>query len=111
VANRCVKLLVPGPYMEKGSKGPAVAVLQIILITSGWGFDYGVVIDGDFGERTEQALMGFQRSTGLEADGKCGPMTRAKLSEITGVDINALSAAVFTGKTVLVPPTPWPKKT
>ncbi|HEY0465748.1 MAG TPA: TIGR02594 family protein [Polyangiaceae bacterium] len=36
-------------------------------------------VDGHFGERTHQVLIGFQKSKGLTPDGRVGPQTRAAL--------------------------------
>lgn len=36
-------------------------------------------IDGRFGKGSERALINYQKDHHLDADGKCGPMTRAKL--------------------------------
>jgi putative chitinase len=56
--------------LRRGSRGDAVAAMQIRLGLSG---------DGDFGPATERALMGWQRENGLEPDGVAGPATLAKL--------------------------------
>jgi putative chitinase len=56
--------------LRRGSKGEAVAALQLKLGLSG---------DGDFGPATERALMGWQRENGLEPDGVAGPLTLAKI--------------------------------
>ena len=59
-----------------GSRGPQVSALQEALIRKG--FDPGPV-DGDFGRRTEAAVMAFQRAAGLRVDGVTGPHTNAAL--------------------------------
>jgi len=43
------------------------------------GFD--CAIDGSFGAKTLERVKEFQRSRGLEDDGKCGPLTRAALED------------------------------
>jgi len=55
--------------MRKGSSGPEVAELQTELKTRG--FSPGS-IDGRFGPGTEAAIMAFQHSEGLLADGIAG---------------------------------------
>lgn len=66
------------PLLKKGTTGDSVKAMQILL--SGWGYDCGKYgADGDFGSATETALKAFQAAMGLEADGKCGPKTWAKL--------------------------------
>jgi putative chitinase len=56
--------------LRRGSRGDAVAAMQLKLGLSG---------DGDFGPATERALMGWQRENGLEPDGIAGPATLARL--------------------------------
>jgi putative chitinase len=56
--------------LRRGSRGPAVAAMQLKLGLNG---------DGDFGPATERALMGWQRENGLEPDGIAGPATLARL--------------------------------
>lgn len=66
------------PVLQKGSKGPAVETLQILLI--GNGFSCGSSgADGYFGADTDVALRRFQKAHGLDADGSCGPATWPKL--------------------------------
>lgn len=45
------------------------------------GFDPGA-IDGKMGTKTKNAIMAFQKATGLTADGKIGYKTLIKLSEV-----------------------------
>lgn len=58
-----------------GSMGSDVTALQTALNRYGYGLD----VDGIFGNATYQALLRFQSSKGLEADGICGKLTWAKL--------------------------------
>ena len=66
------------PYLQVGSYGDAVWVLQTLLqahnISCG---QYGA--DKDFGADTELAVRQFQRKHGLRADGVVGPETGAAL--------------------------------
>jgi len=62
--------------LRPGSQEDDVKKLQIRLAELG--FPPGK-IDGDFGPGTEAALMGFQASQGLLADGVAGPRTLAAL--------------------------------
>ena len=62
----------PGPeprLLLIGMKGDDVRALQVALFK----------IDGDFGPRTKEAVMAFQRENGLVADGMVGEATRKAL--------------------------------
>ena len=59
------------PEIKNGSQGKAVKILQIIL--------GGVTVDGDFGWKTMNAVIEFQKAHGLSADGIVGPKTWAEL--------------------------------
>ena len=76
-----------GSYMfttqtvRKGSKGSSVLLLQRLLRGMSFRDDDNVVLvrDGDFGEKTEQALKKFQKKYNLEVDGICGSKTWSKI--------------------------------
>jgi len=55
----------------RGSVGPKVKELQKALTAVG----YQVVIDGVYGEPTEEAVRSFQADNNLSADGSYGPDT------------------------------------
>ena len=55
------------PQIQRGSKGKAVKILQIIL--------GGLEVDGSFGPATQAATLAFQKKHGLTADGIVGPKT------------------------------------
>ncbi len=62
--------------LQAGSTGPAVVALQKAL--QAHGFSPGGT-DGNFGPGTTQAVIGFQKSRSLTADGVAGPDTQAAL--------------------------------
>lgn len=62
--------------IKKGSKGSAVNTLQTKLNSIG---NYGLVVDGDFGAKTENAVKDFQKKNGLTVDGIVGGKTWSKL--------------------------------
>jgi len=64
------------PMVRAGSRGGAVERLQQRL--KDVGVDPGGV-DGVFGSGTRRAVLSFQRSSGLDADGVVGPQTWARL--------------------------------
>lgn len=65
------------PILREGATGQDVVALQDALAAHG--FSPGAS-DGDFGPRTLAAVIAFQRSRGLVADGVVGPLTWAALS-------------------------------
>ena len=64
------------PVLKQGSSGPDVTELQQKL--KDLGFDPNGV-DGNFGPGTKAAIIAFQQSKGLQADGIAGPATLAAL--------------------------------
>ena len=67
--------------LQQGSSGSAVAALQTQL--KALGFDPKGT-DGNFGPGTKAAVIAFQKSKGLTADGKAGPGTMAALQAAGG---------------------------
>ena len=62
--------------LQLNSSGPDVTALQQALLTAG--FSPGA-IDGSFGAGTQAAVLAFQKSKGLAADGVVGPNTATAL--------------------------------
>ena len=65
------------PQLEKGQSGEWIQYLQQMLQQAGY---WGGAVDGEFGDDLEQAVIQFQSSNGLAADGIVGPMTWATLT-------------------------------
>lgn len=63
--------------LQRGSSGPEVRALQERL--NALGASPPLDVDGEFGRRTEAAVIAFQQAHGLEADGIVGRLTRAAL--------------------------------
>ena len=62
-----------------------VYALQLALTKLGY---YSTVLDGDYGQKTDDAVYKFQRAAGLSKDGDAGPITQAALySMVTGTTI------------------------
>src|SRR5256886_1443595 len=68
------------PVLKQGSSGPDVKDLQQKL--KALGFDPNGV-DGNFGPGTKAAVIAFQQSKGLQADGIAGPATLSALQAAT----------------------------
>lgn len=65
--------------LRRGERGPAVAQLIRDLHKLG---HYDGALDDVFGPGTESAVMSFQRTHDLDADGKAGPVTLAKIAAL-----------------------------
>ncbi len=81
--------------LQPGTVGTAVTDLQIRLRDLGY---YTGPIDGGYGQMTENAVIRFQRSQGLTADGVLGPATLAALD-------NPVAATLPTSGPTVNPPT------
>jgi len=66
--NRC-------PLLKFGAKGNITWLVQAKLICLG----YKIGLDGDYGNKTKNAIIQFQKIHGLEVDGECGKNTFEKL--------------------------------
>lgn len=62
---------VPKGLIRRGQKGINVRWLQRELVSRG----FALVVDGDFGPKTENAVKEFQKKCGISADGIVGPQT------------------------------------
>lgn len=66
------------PTIKKGDKGKFVRMLQILLnVTS---VNPKMTCDGDFGSKTETALIAYQKSIGLTTNGICDSIVWNKLT-------------------------------
>ena len=63
--------------LKVGSRGTEVAALQAFLIKKNVGSGGRITADGAFGPMTRQAVIEYQASVGLVADGVAGPKTLA----------------------------------
>lgn len=91
--------------LRHGEHGPEIAVLQAQLNTLGFKDAQGkaLVPDGDFGERTKQAVQAFQRAHHLEDDGVIGKDTFAALRKTqAAVEIPSPSLAIDKKETPLL---------
>lgn len=75
--------------LRLGDTGKAVKALQAALLKHG--FNPGLA-DGEFGGGTQAAVIAFQRSEGLLADGVAGPRTQAELGLVRSAQLPDVSA-------------------
>jgi peptidoglycan hydrolase-like protein with peptidoglycan-binding domain len=74
----------PTNTLEHGSRGHAVLELQKMLNQIG---DFNLIEDAIFGNGTKFAVIEFQTSHGLEADGVVGTQTMQKIKEVSDLPI------------------------
>ena len=67
------------PTVKKGARGNITKLLQVKLVSLGYNTNG---VDGIFGSGTEKAVISFQKSNGLVADGIVGKNTWGKLLKI-----------------------------
>ena len=79
-------------YMQKGSKGPCVSLLQAFLC--GFGHGGKIVFDQEYGDMTAKAVAGFQFEHGLDNNGHFDPVTRARANDVYGFDFEAACETV-----------------
>jgi peptidoglycan hydrolase-like protein with peptidoglycan-binding domain len=63
------------PILGLGSRGEDVRTVQYLLNGRG----YSLAVDGSYGNSTTNAVIGFQQSRALTADGRVGAATWSKL--------------------------------
>ncbi|MFD9729446.1 peptidoglycan-binding protein [Streptomyces sp. NPDC059072] len=80
------------PLAKKGSVSEGIKNIQRILNDLGW--TPALVVDGNFGPKTESAVKWFQWTNGLVADGIVGNKTWQKLTASTAL---AADEADYTG--------------
>lgn len=71
------------PELKQGAQGDIVRHLQDLLSKSG----HPVGVDGDFGQRTDEAVRGFQRARALRVDGVVGRNTWSRVHEVVNEHI------------------------
>ena len=73
--------LPEGTKLQRG-EGDAALIRELQQALSAAGYDPGPA-DGTFGQRTEAAVVAFQKANGLSVDGRVGPETAAALDGAT----------------------------
>lgn len=76
-----------------GASSSRVRILQKALMALGFNVTKA---DGVFGSDTYKAVKAFQKTVGLEADGKAGPLTLQKLESFFDENGNAVSGPIVT---------------
>ena len=73
-------VIQPDPILQQGDSGAVVVRLQKLLNAA----QASLPLDGQFGSRTKAAVVVFQRSQGLAADGVVGEQTWGALFRLVG---------------------------
>lgn len=87
------------PYLDQGSSGPAVSVLQLILAGMFPGLQF---VTGTYDVQTTLNVISLQTRlgfTGVDLDGNFGPGTRDALKEQMDIDVSVLEFTDFVGPT------------
>ncbi|TEU26091.1 N-acetylmuramoyl-L-alanine amidase [Alkanindiges illinoisensis] len=90
--------------LKKGDTGPAVERLQTALAKQGL---YIYRVDGDFGQKTEDALKAYQQKLGVKPDGILGDYVAGKLGLVSvpaGAPANTKPVIVLTAGHSLIDP-------
>jgi peptidoglycan hydrolase-like protein with peptidoglycan-binding domain len=87
-------------FLDKGSRGPAVAVLQLLLKIQDFDLEQTIVVDGDYGDMTAAGVQRLQEYLQIEQDGNFGPATREAFQVEFAFDLNLLLHVHFQGETV-----------
>ena len=77
--------------LRKGSRGADVKTLQAALNNN---CPYGLVVDGVFGAKTEEAVKDYQKHNGLSVDGIVGAKTWSKLGYETADEVTPSGRAI-----------------
>ena len=83
---------VAGATFHPGDRGAQIAAIQQALVQNG----SDIVVDGDYGTGTQEAVRMFQASRGLDADGIVGAAT---YRELMGEDMPENTTSQFVEKT------------
>lgn len=93
-------------YMNKGSDGPHVTVVHILLCVAGYretSDGRKIAFDQNHGDVTAACLSDLQKDLNLDADGNFGPDTRDAVNQAFCLDFETVCMAV-PGTTIFVQP-------
>lgn len=94
------KIRVFPEYLNRGSEGSGVAVLQWFLLGNGC---LNVIPDGIYGHETAEAVKQLQRDLGVDPDGNFGPATKRAFMAQRGVDLGSFLKKPLIQKTTCAP--------
>jgi hypothetical protein len=85
----------PSDNVVLGDTGPGVEEIQTALRAHG----FKVVVDGDFGPQTDEAVRAFQKQSGIKQDGIVGAITWSKLQAPPSATTTSVSVSEGTAAT------------
>ena len=88
-------------YMNQGSEGPHVTLVQVVLC--GVGMGEHMTFDGYYSHLVAAKVKRMQELLHIEADGNFGPVTRQAVKDVYGLDF-AAACQTIPGVTVFVQP-------
>ena len=85
VGSEEAELAYPGRFLSEGQDGPDVERLQRLINRAAEknSFIPSVTVDGNYGNRTAEAVRAVQRESGLDPSGVTGPVTWARIAALS----------------------------
>ena len=85
VGSEEAELAYPGRFLSEGQNGPDVERLQRLINRAAEknSFIPSVTVDGNYGNRTAEAVRAVQRESGLDPSGVTGPVTWARIAALS----------------------------
>ena len=85
VGSEEAELAYPGRFLSEGQNGPDVERLQRLINRAAEknSFIPSVTVDGNYGNRTTEAVRAVQRESGLDPSGVTGPVTWARIAALS----------------------------
>ena len=97
IAKEFCDVLCGKAQLKKGAEGELVEVFQQALVNCSMQSLDNSFVDGDFGDKTREAVREFQRRHGLTVDGGIGKETSSKMCQLGCLDSQLCSTCPCSG--------------
>lgn len=97
IAKEFCDVLCGKAQLKKGAEGELVEVFQQALVNCSMQSLDGSFVDGDFGDKTKEAVREFQRRHGLTVDGGIGKETSSKMCQLGCLNSELCSSCPCSG--------------
>lgn len=97
IADKFCDVLCGKAQLKKGAEGELVEVFQQALVNCSMQSLDNSFVDGDFGDKTREAVREFQRRHGLTVDGGIGKETSSKMCQLGCLDSQLCSTCPCSG--------------